>query len=162
MLLHFECQLKAQAARAKNLSAIKCVVKVVEFPTGFPRWRLTNQCHVVGTQFQFFGGSFGCVEGEKLTRGFEYACANGLPVMVLCASDGARMHEGTLSPMQMAKLSCAVQSHADAHLPFLTLLGDPCDGGVKCFSRSAIRCVYWCLHRRKTNRRSQTNSCGPH
>jgi len=78
----------------------------------------------------FFGGSLGCAEGEKLTRGFEYALANKLPVIIKCATGGARMHEGTLSLMQMAKVSCAVKAHGEASLPFITLLVDPCYGGV--------------------------------
>merc|ERR1719454_521552 len=78
----------------------------------------------------FFGGSLGCAEGEKLTRGFEYALANKLPVIIRCASGGARMQEGTSSLMQMAKISCAVQALNEARLPFLTLLADPCYGGV--------------------------------
>ena len=80
--------------------------------------------------FKFFGGSLGCAEGEKLTRGFEYAKQHGLPVVVKCASGGARMHEGTLSLMQMAKISCAVSALGSAGLPFITLLVDPCYGGV--------------------------------
>ena len=54
--------------------------------------------------FGFFGGSLGCAEGEKICRAFEYAGANSLPIVVLCVSGGARMQEGTLSLMQMAKV----------------------------------------------------------
>jgi len=122
--------LKGQAARAKNLSAIKCLVKELAPPADAPAGSQPMKVMWMEHDFQFFGGSLGCAEGEKLTRGFEYACANGLPVIIFCASGGARMHEGTLSLMQMAKVSCGVQALADAHLPFITLLADPCYGGV--------------------------------
>lgn len=80
--------------------------------------------------FGFFGGSLGCAEGEKITRGFEHAIANGLPVVVECKSGGARMQEGTLSLMQMAKVSVAVEALHTAGLPFISVLADPTYGGV--------------------------------
>ena len=80
--------------------------------------------------FGFFGGSLGCAEGEKITRGFEHAIANGLPVVVECKSGGARMQEGTLSLMQMAKVSVAVEALHEAGLPFISVLADPTYGGV--------------------------------
>mmetsp|Transcript_10514 Transcript_10514/g.25921 ORF Transcript_10514/g.25921 Transcript_10514/m.25921 type:complete len:1243 (-) Transcript_10514:279-4007(-) len=80
--------------------------------------------------FAFFGGSLGCAEGERLTLGFEHARKNKLPAVVKCASGGARMQEGTLSLMQMAKVSCAVEALQRDGLPFITLLVDPCYGGV--------------------------------
>ena len=82
----------------------------------------------------FFGGSLGCAEGEKITRGFEYAIENGLPVVVECKSGGARMQEGTLSLMQMAKVSVAVEALHDAGLPFVSVLADPTYGGVSASS----------------------------
>jgi len=126
----YAVELKGQAARANNLSAIKCVVKNLDPPADAPPGSQPVKVMWMEHDFLFFGGSLGCAEGEKLTRGFEYACANGMPVVIFCASGGARMHEGTLSLMQMAKVSCAVQALSDAHLPFLTLLADPCYGGV--------------------------------
>jgi len=126
----YAVELKGQAARANNLSAIKCVVKNLDPPADAPAGSQPVKVMWMEHDFSFFGGSLGCAEGEKLTRGFEYACANGLPVIIFCASGGARMHEGTLSLMQMAKVSCAVQALADAQLPFITLLADPCYGGV--------------------------------
>jgi acetyl-CoA carboxylase carboxyl transferase alpha subunit len=123
-------ELKGQAARAKNLSAIKCIVQTLTPPTDAPGASQSIKVMWMEHDFSFFGGSLGCAEGEKLTRGFEYACANDLPVIIYCASGGARMHEGTLSLMQMAKVSCGVQALGDAGLPFITLLADPCYGGV--------------------------------
>uniref|UniRef100_A0A7S3Y4I5 acetyl-CoA carboxytransferase n=2 Tax=Sar TaxID=2698737 RepID=A0A7S3Y4I5_HETAK len=91
-----------------------------------------NELPIVFVQhnFAFLGGSLGCAEGEKVTRAFEFATANGLPIVVQCKSGGARMQEGTLSLMQMAKVSVAVDAHRRAKLPFITLLNDPTYGGV--------------------------------
>lgn len=80
--------------------------------------------------FGFFGGSLGCAEGEKITLGFEYATEHRLPVVVECRSGGARMQEGTLSLMQMAKVSVAVDALREAGLPFISVLADPTYGGV--------------------------------
>ena len=80
--------------------------------------------------FRFLGGSLGCAEGEKLVLGFEHARKNGLPVVVECRSGGARMQEGTLSLMQMAKVSVAIAALRKAGLPFVAILMDPTYGGV--------------------------------
>jgi len=121
-------ELTKQAARSKELCAIKCCIKTLQPGEGSSGAGI--KVLWMEHDFAFFGGSLGCAEGEKLTRGFEYALANKLPVVIKCATGGARMHEGTLSLMQMAKVSCAVQSHGEAALPFITLLVDPCYGGV--------------------------------
>jgi acetyl-CoA carboxylase carboxyl transferase subunit beta len=80
--------------------------------------------------FQFMGGSMGSVVGEKLTRAIEYATANGIPVAIVCASGGARMQEGMLSLMQMAKISGALERHREARLLYLPILTHPTTGGV--------------------------------
>ena len=79
---------------------------------------------------QFMMGSMGTVTGEKITRAFEYATAHGLPVVIFTVSGGARMQEGILSLMQMAKTSGAVKKHSDAGLLYITVLTDPTTGGV--------------------------------
>ncbi len=79
---------------------------------------------------QFMMGSMGTVTGEKITRAFEYATENTLPVIVFTVSGGARMQEGILSLMQMAKTSGAVKQHSDAGLLYITVLTDPTTGGV--------------------------------
>ncbi len=79
---------------------------------------------------QFMMGSMGTVTGEKITRAFEYATAHRLPVVVFTVSGGARMQEGILSLMQMAKTSGAVKRHSDAGLLYITVLTDPTTGGV--------------------------------
>lgn len=78
----------------------------------------------------FMMGSMGTVTGEKITRAFEYATENRLPVVMCTVSGGARMQEGILSLMQMAKTSGAVKRHSDAGLLYITVLTDPTTGGV--------------------------------
>lgn len=78
----------------------------------------------------FIMGSMGCVVGEKITRAFEYATENRLPVIVFSVSGGARMQEGILSLMQMAKTSGAVKLHSDAGLLYISVLTNPTTGGV--------------------------------
>jgi len=75
-------------------------------------------------------GSMGTVVGEKIVRAFEYATEHRLPVIVFCASGGARMQEGILSLMQMAKTSGAVKRHSDAGLLYVSFLTNPTTGGV--------------------------------
>lgn len=75
-------------------------------------------------------GSMGTVTGEKITRAFEFATENRLPVVVCTVSGGARMQEGILSLMQMAKTSGAVKRHSDEGLLYITVLTDPTTGGV--------------------------------
>ena len=78
----------------------------------------------------FILGSMGTIVGEKITRLFEYAAAQNLPVIGYTVSGGARMQEGILSLMQMAKTSGAVKLHSDAGLLYITVLTNPTTGGV--------------------------------
>ena len=78
----------------------------------------------------FIMASMGTVVGEKITRLFEYATVEKLPVVLFTASGGARMQEGIMSLMQMAKISAAVKRHSNAGLFYLTILTDPTTGGV--------------------------------
>ena len=81
--------------------------------------------------FNFMGGSMGSVVGEKLTRLIEYATREGLTLILVCASGGARMHEGVLSLMQMAKISAALNIYQNsAHLMYIAVLTSPTTGGV--------------------------------
>nr|WRY72255.1 acetyl-CoA carboxylase carboxyltransferase beta subunit [Sclerocactus unguispinus] len=81
--------------------------------------------------FQFIGGSMGSVVGEKITRLIEYATKKGLPVILVCASGGARMQEGSLSLMQMAKISAALHKHQkNKKLLYISILTSPTTGGV--------------------------------
>lgn len=78
----------------------------------------------------FIGGSMGSAVGEKLTRIIERAVENSGAVIIFAASGGARMQEGTLSLMQMAKVSAALAQLSAARLPFISVLTDPTTGGV--------------------------------
>ncbi|NEO97486.1 MAG: acetyl-CoA carboxylase, carboxyltransferase subunit beta [Symploca sp. SIO2E9] len=80
--------------------------------------------------FRFMGGSMGSVVGEKLTRLIEKATLRRLPIIIVCASGGARMQEGMLSLMQMAKISGALERHRQAGLLYIPLLTHPTTGGV--------------------------------
>ena len=82
--------------------------------------------------FRFMGGSMGSVVGEKLTRMIERATQQRLPVIIICASGGARMQEGMLSLMQMAKVSGALDRHRDQRLLYIPVLTHPTAGGVLC------------------------------
>jgi acetyl-CoA carboxylase carboxyl transferase subunit beta len=78
----------------------------------------------------FIGGSMGSAVGEKVTRLIERAIEEHSAVVIFSASGGARMQEGTLSLMQMAKISAALAALDEAHLPFISVLTDPTTGGV--------------------------------
>ncbi|BAU66286.1 acetyl-CoA carboxylase, carboxyl transferase, beta subunit [Stanieria sp. NIES-3757] len=80
--------------------------------------------------FRFMGGSMGSVVGEKLCRLIEQATAERFPVVIVCASGGARMQEGMLSLMQMAKISGALHLHQEANLLYIPVLTHPTTGGV--------------------------------
>ena len=85
---------------------------------------------VFAMEAHFMMGSMGSVVGEKITSLFEYAAAHRLPVIGYVVSGGARMQEGLLSLMQMAKTSAAVKRHNDAGLLYVAILTDPTTGGV--------------------------------
>ena len=80
--------------------------------------------------FRFMGGSMGSVVGEKLTRLIETATCRSLPIIIVCASGGARMQEGMLSLMQMAKVSSALYRHKRKGLLYISILTSPTTGGV--------------------------------
>ena len=81
-------------------------------------------------EYRFMGGSMGSVVGEKITRAAERAVDRKVPLIVVSASGGARMQEGVLSLMQMAKISAALSRLRTARLPYLSILTDPTTGGV--------------------------------
>ena len=79
---------------------------------------------------KFLMGSMGCAVGERITRTVEYATANKLPLIIFTASGGARMQEGILSLMQMAKTSAAIAKHDEAGLLYISVITNPTTGGV--------------------------------
>ena len=98
---------------------------------------VTGRCTIGGQETmlcvmdsRFIMGSMGSVVGEKITRTFEAATENQLPIIIFTASGGARMQEGIISLMQMAKISAAVKRHSDAGLLYVSVLTDPTTGGV--------------------------------
>ena len=93
--------------------------------------RIENHPVVVAAMdFRFIGGSMGSVVGEKITRSIEHATATKRPIIIFCCSGGARMDEGALSLMQMAKTSAALHHHDAAGLLCVTVLTDPTLAGV--------------------------------
>ncbi len=85
---------------------------------------------IAAQEYAFIGGSMGVVVGEKITRGIEMAIARRCPMIIVCCSGGARMMEGALSLMQMAKISGALARLDRARLPYIAVLTDPTTGGV--------------------------------
>ncbi|MDE6599063.1 MAG: acetyl-CoA carboxylase, carboxyltransferase subunit beta [Oscillospiraceae bacterium] len=105
--------------------------------TGLKDAVVTGECTIRGEKCvlgvmdsRYMMASMGSVVGEKITRAFEYATEKKLPVILFTASGGARMQEGIVSLMQMAKTSGAVARHSDAGLLYITVLTDPTTGGV--------------------------------
>ena len=112
-------------------------VKAYQAKTGLKEAVVTGRASIEGIpvllaimDFRFLGASMGSVVGEKITRAIEAATAERKPVIVFSASGGARMHEGILSLMQMAKTSGALARHSQASLPYISVLTHPTTGGV--------------------------------
>jgi acetyl-CoA carboxylase carboxyl transferase subunit beta len=85
---------------------------------------------IAAMDFSFLGGSMGTVVGEKITRAIERGIEKNIPVIVVATSGGARMHEGILSLMQMAKTSAALDRLREKGIPFISIPVDPTTGGV--------------------------------
>jgi acetyl-CoA carboxylase carboxyl transferase subunit beta len=112
-------------------------VKAYQVKTGLQEAVVTGKAKIEGKpvvlaimDFRFLGASMGSVVGEKITRAIEAATKDRCAVIVFSASGGARMHEGILSLMQMAKTSGALARHAAAQLPYISVLTHPTTGGV--------------------------------
>ena len=121
----------------RDLKAYSDRIRDTQHKTGLTDAVLTGAGKIEGSplalgvmDFQFMGGSMGSVVGEKLTRAIEYATTNRIPMAIVCASGGARMQEGMLSLMQMAKISGALERHREARLLYLPILTHPTTGGV--------------------------------
>ncbi len=91
---------------------------------------LGRKVHICAMEPKFIGGSMGAVVGEKITRAVERAIADQAPLIVVSASGGARMQEGAVSLMQMAKISAALMRLDEARVPYVSVLTDPTTGGV--------------------------------
>jgi acetyl-CoA carboxylase carboxyl transferase subunit beta len=89
-----------------------------------------RRVHVCAVELKFIGGSMGSVMGEKITRAIERSLRERAPLLIISASGGARMQEGAVSLMQLAKISCALMRLDEAKIPFISILTDPTTGGV--------------------------------
>ncbi|MEL7356169.1 MAG: acetyl-CoA carboxylase, carboxyltransferase subunit beta [Cyanobacteria bacterium J06555_13] len=118
---------KAYADRIRDTQAKTKLVDGVQTGIG----KINGMPAALGVMdFRFMGGSMGSVVGEKLARLIERGTAEKLPVIIVCASGGARMQEGMLSLMQMAKISAALERHRSARLLYIPVLTHPTTGGV--------------------------------
>lgn len=111
-------------AKAEKTTGLKDAVICAEFKLN---GRPVIACVM---EYRFIGGSMGVVVGEKITRAIELAAERKYPVIIVSASGGARMMEGALSLMQMAKISAALTKLDAAGLPYISVLTDPTTGGV--------------------------------
>ncbi len=89
-----------------------------------------REVQICALELKFIGGSMGAVVGEKIARAVERALERKLPLILISASGGARMQEGAISLMQLAKVSAALMRFHEAKLPYISLMTDPTTGGV--------------------------------
>lgn len=113
---------KREAAEAKTggYDSVVCGLAQIE----------GNPVSVAVADFSFMGGSMGCVAGEKITRTLERALDRRIPALIICASGGARMQEGLLSLMQMAKTTAAAERCSRSGVPYIAVFTDPTMAGV--------------------------------
>ena len=111
------------ATLPKKVGVLEAVVNVQGRMDGFP-------VSFSAMEYNFIGGSMGSVVGEKITRAIERSLQNRSPLVVVSCSGGARMQEGALSLMQMAKISSALARLNQESLPYISVLTDPTTGGV--------------------------------
>lgn len=117
---NYEEKLDAAKEKSRENEAVICGKATID----------GNPCYLFVMEPYFMMASMGTVVGEKITKTFELAMEERLPVVGITASGGARMQEGMLSLMQMAKVSAAVKKHSNAGLLYLVLLTNPTTGGV--------------------------------
>jgi acetyl-CoA carboxylase carboxyl transferase subunit beta len=89
-----------------------------------------RRVNICAMEWKFMGGSMGAVVGEKITRAVERSAQTRAPLVIVSASGGARMQEGTISLMQLAKISAALMRLDEARVPYISVLTDPTSGGV--------------------------------
>ncbi|MES1260448.1 MAG: acetyl-CoA carboxylase, carboxyltransferase subunit beta, partial [Acidobacteriota bacterium] len=118
---------KSYKDRLKAMQAATGMSDALISGTGSLEGRPVNICAM---EPKFIGGSMGSVVGEKITRAVERSIAARMPIIVVSASGGARMQEGAVSLMQMAKISAALMRLDEAGLPYISVLTDPTTGGV--------------------------------
>jgi acetyl-CoA carboxylase carboxyl transferase subunit beta len=111
------------ASMQKNLQMADAIISA----TGKLHGREVNVCSL---ELKFIGGSMGSVMGEMITRAIERSCASKAPIIIVSASGGARMQEGAVSLMQLAKISAVLMKLDRAKVPYISVLTDPTTGGV--------------------------------
>ncbi|MBK5293488.1 MAG: acetyl-CoA carboxylase carboxyltransferase subunit beta [Acidobacteriia bacterium] len=116
----YQERLQSMRAATGQTDAVICAA-------GFLHGRRVQICAM---ELRFIGGSMGSVVGEKITRAIERALAERSPVVIVSASGGARMQEGAVSLMQLAKISAVLMKLDEARIPFISVLTDPTTGGV--------------------------------
>lgn len=121
----------------KDTKSYRNRLKKAEEDTGLKDALITGEGTLEGKpaiisamEFQFIGGSMGAVVGEKVTRAIDRCIAQNLPLIIVSCSGGARMMEGAISLMQMAKISAALARLDETRKPYLSVLTDPTTGGV--------------------------------
>lgn len=132
-----EFDVNMEAKNPLNFPDYEVKIRGLQEKTGLKDAVRTGVCTIGGYETVlavmdsgFMMGSMGSVVGEKITRAFEYATEHKLPVIAFTCSGGARMQEGIVSLMQMAKTSAAVKKHSNAGLLYITVVTDPTTGGV--------------------------------
>jgi acetyl-CoA carboxylase carboxyl transferase subunit beta len=118
---------KSYKDRLKAMQKVNGMSDALVSGTGKLAGRPVNICAM---EPKFIGGSMGAVMGEKITRAVEHSIAARMPLIVVSASGGARMQEGAVSLMQMAKISAALMRLDEAGVPYISVLTDPTTGGV--------------------------------
>ncbi len=118
---------KPYSQRLEEMRVATNLPDAVICASGLLNGRLVQICAL---ELKFIGGSMGAVVGEKITRAIERCLAEKTPLVIVSASGGARMQEGAISLMQLAKLSAALMRLDEAQLPYISVLTDPTTGGV--------------------------------
>jgi acetyl-CoA carboxylase carboxyl transferase subunit beta len=134
---HDAGMLSVDSLKFRGVATYKERLETYRKKTGLKDAVITGECQIDGRDtgiavmdFNFIAATMGSVVGEKITRIIEHSTKKKRPVIIISASGGARMYEGMLSLMQMAKTSGALARHAEARLPYLSVLTNPTTAGV--------------------------------
>ena len=118
---------KPYSERLRSMQQATCLSDAMIAAEGRLEGRVIQICSM---EPRFIGGSMGCVVGEKIARSIDRAMERRTPLVIVSASGGARMQEGAVSLMQMAKISATLMRLDEARLPYISVLTDPTTGGV--------------------------------
>ncbi len=118
---------KSYSERLESMRSATALADAIISASGTMNGRRVNICAL---ELKFIGGSMGAVMGELITRAIERSVRDRTPLVIVSASGGARMQEGAVSLMQLAKISAALMKLDEARVPFISVLTDPTTGGV--------------------------------